>query len=32
MNGNNGIVPTIDLATNSYPYMSGGFTYELWNL
>lgn len=25
MNGNNGIVPTIDLATNSYPYMSGGF-------
>lgn len=25
MNGNNGIVPTVDLATNSYPYMGGGF-------
>ena len=25
MNGSNGIVPTVDLATNSYPYMNGGF-------
>jgi len=25
MNGNNGIVPTVDLATNSYPYMNSGF-------
>lgn len=26
MNGNNGIVPTVDLATNNtYPYMAGGF-------
>lgn len=25
MNGSNGIVPTVDLATNSYPYMGGGF-------
>lgn len=23
MNGNNGIVPTVDLATNSYPFMGG---------
>jgi len=25
MNGSNGIVPTVDLATNSVPYMNGGF-------
>ena len=25
MTGSNGIVPTVDLATNSYPYMNGGF-------
>ena len=25
MNGNNGIVPTVDLATNSYPMYGGGF-------
>ena len=25
MTGSNGIVPTVDLATNSFPYMNGGF-------
>lgn len=25
MTGSNGIVPTVDLATNNYPYMNGGF-------
>ena len=25
MNGSNGIGPTVDLATNTYPYMNGGF-------